>query len=312
MKRQALGFPSEQTNAFRVVNAEGDGLTGLVVDQFDQTAVVQLNSLAQTRHWETIAQAVMSHCKVDQVRGFVDDQASRLEAIEKSEHLYPESTDITQLSEVTIKENGVQYTLNLSQGQKTGFYFDQRDNRARFASMCRGEEVLDLYSYVGAFSFNALRAGAKQATAVETSKPATERSESIAKLNGLDAQFKPVNQDVSTYMRDVLAGTSRYSRIVCDPPKFVRSRAHLDDGLKKYIKVNTLAMDALAPGGLLLTCSCSGHVDKTSFLRVLTEAGHRLRKQVTVHAVWGAGADHPIVSVAPQTEYLKAALVSVD
>ena len=311
-RRSGLGFPHPDTTGFRLVNAEGDGLSGLVVDRFDDVAVAQLNSMAMAANGARLAALIAETAGVGAVITRTDAEASRLEGIAKAQAVYPESAanDLTE-REVSIKESGIQYALALGRGQKTGFYFDQRENRARFAELAAGQRVLDLYSYVGAFGLGALRAGAREVIAVETSKPAAEKAIAHAALNGVSEGFRGVNGDVVTFLRDVIAGSARYDRIVCDPPKFVRSRSHLKDGLKKYIQVNTLAMDALAPGGMLLTCSCSGHVDREAFLRVLTEAGHRLRRGVHVHGLWGAGADHPFASVAPQTDYLKAALVTL-
>ncbi|MGM0574976.1 MAG: class I SAM-dependent rRNA methyltransferase [Myxococcota bacterium] len=306
-RRAALGMPAEDTTVYRVVNSEGDSLSGLVVDRLGDVAVVHTNSRAMYELRESIAAHAAEAMPVEAVVVAVGEAASRLEAI-------PVTADVLLgkvEGPVEVLERGVRFRVDPLGGQKTGFYADQRDNRRRFAEHCAGEDVLDLFSYVGAFGLHAAGAGAASVTSVDSSGPACEATAANAALNGLSDRVQVMNADVMTFLKEARAKGRSWSRIVCDPPKYARGRKGLQDAIKKYARLNTLAMAALAPGGLLLTCSCSQHVSDEAFLRMLTDAGHRLRKTVHVHAVWGQAPDHPFSVVAQEGRYLTAVLLSL-
>ncbi|MFT7580746.1 MAG: 23S rRNA (cytosine1962-C5)-methyltransferase [Myxococcota bacterium] len=315
-RRAALGLPSDSTNAYRLVNAEGDLLTGLVVDRLGSALSLQLNSRMIYQQRDAIRRQLFELTAgdgVDRIRVSVSETASKLEAVPVMNEVYERGskTPTISMGPVEIQENGIRYSVDLEAGQKTGFYVDQRENRRRFAALCRGQEVLDLYSYVGGFGISAAKAGAKEVTSVDSSKPAITQLVANAELNGVSDKVTGVVADGVTFLKESHAVGRRWTRIVCDPPKLARGRSHLKDALKKYIRINTLAMSALEEDGLLLSCSCSQHVSDEAFLRVLTEAAHRLRRSVVVHAVWSQPGDHPALSVAPESRYLKAYLVSL-
>ena len=307
-RRVQLGFPNAQTNAFRVCHAEGDLLTGLVIDQLGDVAVVHTNSRAMYEQRELIADITSEVLELSTVVVAVSDASSRLEAI-------PVGVDVLrgELSgPVEIQEEGVRYRLDLLGGQKTGFYADQRENRKRFAAFRDGQDVLDLYTYVGGFGLHAALGNASSVVAVDTSEPACRAAQANAELNGVDKRFEVHCMDAMTFLKEARGSGRRWSRIICDPPKLARGRSHLKDAIKKYTRLNTLAMSALTPDGMLLTCSCSQHVSDDAFVRLLTDAGHRLRRGVHVHALWSQGLDHPFAAVAPEGRYLTAALVSLE
>ncbi len=310
VRRQALGLPHGRTDSYRVVNAEGDHLSGLVVDKLGDAAVVHLNSRAMYEARAVVADAVRRVLGPERIIMAVGDEASRLEAIPTGVHyVWPEERK--EDGAVQVLENGVRYRVDVFGGQKTGFYFDQRDNRRRFAELCEGRRLLDLYSYVGGFSLNALVAGAEHATVVDSSGPAIAAASANAQLNGVPAERLSAHaEDAMVWLKEANARGLAWDRIVCDPPKLARGRGHIDEAIKKYARLNTLAMSVLAPGGLLLTCTCSQHVSEEAFLRMLTDAGHRLRRTVHVHAVWGQAPDHPFSVVAPEGRYLTAVLIS--
>lgn len=305
--RENLGLPSAATTVYRVVNSEGDLLSGLIVDRFGDVAVMQTGSRAMYEARELLADEVKSLLGVRAVVNSISDTSSKLEVIPSGTDLLRGAVEGT----VQVLEGGVRFEVDPLSGQKTGFYADQRDNRRRFAATCGGREVLDLYAYVGAFGLHALAAGAARVHAVDASGPACAAATRNAQINGVSDRHEVSCGDAMNWLKEARAQGRTFSRIVCDPPKFAHGRGHLDDALKKYARLNTLALSLLEPGGLLLTCSCSQHVSEDAFLRVLNDAGHRLRRAVRVHAVWGQGVDHPYAAVAPEGRYLTAALVSV-
>jgi 23S rRNA (cytosine1962-C5)-methyltransferase len=307
-RRESLGLMggpgSTQTTAYRLVNSEGDGLSGLAVDRLGDTLVVAIGSRAMYELRKSIVERVLDAVGASRLVVRVNEEASRLEAIPVGAewaHGAPGPVD--------FREHGIAYHLDPTTGQKTGFYCDQRENRRAFAAHCRGRSVLDLYSYVGAFGLNAAAEGATSVTAVDSSVAAVEGVRRHAEAAG--ARIEAVHEDSMAYLKAAIVAGRTWDRIVCDPPKLARSRGHLEEALKKYVRLNTLALEALAPEGLLLTCSCSRHVSVDAFLRVLTEASHRLRRRLCVHALWGQASDHPWLSVAPEGAYLKVALVSL-
>lgn len=307
-RRQILGLPNDQTTVYRLVNAEGDGLTGLVVDVLGDVVVAQIGSRHVYENREAIVDALSSMMAPAALVTAISDDASRMEMIPAGRELVRGELE----GPLEVREHGVRFSLDPMGGQKTGFFADQRENRARFGALCAGRSVLDLYAYVGAFGLHAANAGASSVLSVETSAPALKLLDANARLNGMEGTIQSHSGDVMTFMKEARAQGRRWDRIICDPPKFARGRSHMEDALKKYARLNTLALACLEPGGLLLTCSCSQHVSERDFLRVLTDAGHRLRRGVEVHGVWGQGPDHPFAAVAPEGRYLKAALVSLD
>lgn len=307
--RTYLGLPAPDTDAYRVVNAEGDRLPGLVVERFATAAVVQLNSRAMYQLREPVARRVMRLLGADRVALMTGGDAARLEGLPAHAETWDARGELVEPEPVELRENGVRYRVVPGAGQKTGFYFDQRDNRRRLAGHCPEKSVLDLYSHVGGFGLNAALAGARRVECVETSPRAVEAAVANARLNGL-SEVEVHRADAIAFLKDAEARGRTWDRIVCDPPKLVRKRSHLDEALDKYVRLNTLALSRLAEGGLLLSCTCSQHVSSDAFLRVLTEAAHRLRRPLRVHALWGQAPDHPWLSVAPEGSYLHAALVS--
>ena len=306
-RREALGLPTDETTVYRAVNAEGDQLPGLIIDRLGDVAVVQTGSRAMYEAREGIASLVAKRLEARAVVLTVHEASSRLEAIPVMTEVLVGRLD----GPLEVRELGVRFQVDPIGGQKTGFYADQRENRARFAALCEGHDVLDLYSYVGGFGLHALARGARSVTAVDASSPAIRAVEANARLNGHADAVTAICGDAMTFLKEARAQGRSWSRIICDPPKFARGRSHLDDALKKIARLNTLAMACLEPGGLLLTCTCSQHVSREAFLRALTDSGHRLRRAVDVHAVWGQAPDHPFSAVAIEGRYLDAVLLSL-
>ena len=307
-RRAALGLPNDTTDAVRLVNAEGDGLPGLIVDQLADVLILQLNSRAMYDMRDVVV-AELDTCRpgCSTIVAAVTDTASRLESIPVSFEAVRGS-----LGPVTCRENGVRFEIDLQHSQKTGLFIDQRDNRRRFAQLCASKTVLDVFCYVGGFGIGALVGGAHSVLAVDSSRAACDAARRNAELNSVADRFDIQCMDAMTALKELNGKRhAKFDRVACDPPKFARGRSHIKDALKKYVRLNTLALSVLADDGMLLSSSCSEHVSEKDFLRVLNEAGHRLRKNVVVHAMWGQAPDHPFSAVAPEGRYLKAALISL-
>ncbi|MGQ0634460.1 MAG: class I SAM-dependent rRNA methyltransferase [Planctomycetaceae bacterium] len=302
------------TDACRVVHAEGDGLSGLIVDRYGDVLSAELFSLAmyQRSHALVVELSQILGTKHSVVRtapqthgqeGFVADPAV--------------SPDCPR--DVVIHEGGVRFRVRFEGGHKTGFFCDQRDNRLRLATLCKGRSVLDLCCYTGGFSIAASKSGqAREVTGVDLDESAIALAKENARLNQVPVNF--VHADAFGYMRDMFRNSRQYEVVVLDPPKLIQNRREIDEGTRKHFDLNRLAMALVAPGGLLLTCSCSGLLAEDEFVRLVvnaarhsgrpTDDGTAVRgtsgRSIQLLARTGAAADHPVAGDCAETEYLKA------
>ena len=211
---------------------------------------------------------------------------------------------------LTIKEYGTQFRVNFSGGHKTGFYCDQRENRKRLADFCPGKSVLDLCCYTGGFALQAKCLGkAEDVTGVDLDEETIGLARENANLNRVKVQFVPA--EVFGYMRDMIRNGRKYDIVVLDPPKLIRSRAETEEGRHKYFDLNRLAMQLVKPGGMLLTCSCSGLLDMAEFTKIACAAPEVGRRGQILFKT-GAAPDHPILTSCPETEYLKTIWMRLD
>jgi len=216
----------------------------------------------------------------------------------------PATTETRDLT--PFLENGLRFLADLGSGQKTGFFLDQRDNRARLRAVSRGRTFLNLFSYSGAFSVAALAGGAKRAVDVDSSPQALELAREHRRGNGFDARDEDfVEEDVFDDVRRRHAAGERWDVVVCDPPAFAKKRADVDRAARGYKDVNRLAMSLVAPGGWLLTCSCSGLVSADLFQKIVFSASLEAGASFAMDARQGAGPDHPVSLDCPEGEYLK-------
>jgi 23S rRNA (cytosine1962-C5)-methyltransferase len=297
--RARLGLPSTATDAYRLVNSEGDLLPGLVVDVFGDSAVVQITTMAMKRReaqifdavWELLAPRTLyeatSGGAAQKVEGFVAQaRVARGES----------------RPEVPCRENGSALVVEPLVGQKTGWFLDQRENRAFVGALARGARVLDLYTYAGGFSLAAARGGAVRITAVDVSPRALERARQNFALNGLDVPDL-VEADVFRYLEAAPAGA--FELVICDPPKFARARKDLDAALRGYRRLNTLALAACAEDAILATASCSQLVDDVAFERMLAGAAKDAHRTLQVMHIAYQAADHSVPVAFPEGRYLK-------
>jgi 23S rRNA (cytosine1962-C5)-methyltransferase len=302
LRVEVLRLP-EITDAWRVVHAEADGLSGLVVDRYGPAAVVGLFSLGWYRRLDEVTRVLKEELGVSQVIARADDRTCLQEGFR------PPPTP--RAGSVEIHERGVAYLVDLAGGHKTGFFLDQRENRALIARLAKGRRVFDGMTYTGGFALAAAKGGAASVVAVDLDEEALEVAHENAKRN--DArQVTFRHGDVFDALRALESGPpdARPEVLIVDPAKWAKDRAGLRAALAKYRDLNRLAISAVADGGVVLTCSCSGLVSEDDFLGVLKATALDLRRDLRFVYVGGAAPDHPVSSSFPEGRYLKAVLVA--
>jgi 23S rRNA (cytosine1962-C5)-methyltransferase len=300
--RTMLGFG----DSFRAVFSEGDGLPGLIVDKYADTLVLQSSTAGIDRLLDLIIPALQEEYSP---RAIVlrNDMASREhEGLEQNRSVVFGSVE----APVEIEENGIRYQVDLLEGQKTGFFFDQRENRQALRRLVQGRRTLDCFCYIGAWSLNAARFGASEVIGIDSSQKAVDTAAANASLNGLNAQFRTA--DVFDELRALEKRGERFGCIILDPPAFVKSRARVREALKGYKEINLRGMRLLEPGGILVTCSCSHHVTPDLFTEVLIDAAHAAGRQARVLEMRSQARDHPMLLAAKETQYLKCAIMVID
>jgi len=294
------------TDAYRLVNSDGDGLSGLTVDRYGDVLFCDVYSLGVAQRLPRWLPRLHELCGTRHAQVHVDHDLGSLEGIKPS--LLKEVTAGAPPT-VKITENGVRYEVDFAAGHKTGFFCDQRENRARFARLAAGARVLDLCCYTGGFALAALATGqAAEATGVDLDENAIAQARRNQHLNRLaPAQVRWVHADAFAYARQMQQNGERWDAVVLDPPKFVLTReaAGGAEGLRKYEDLNQLAISLVKDGGLFVTCSCSGLVSLETFEERVIKGAHRLNRRLQIFDRTGAGPDHPVYSNCPESRYLK-------
>ncbi|MCC6742014.1 MAG: class I SAM-dependent rRNA methyltransferase [Planctomycetia bacterium] len=293
--RQDLLRLQDVTEAWRVAHAEGDGLTGLVVDRFGPVVVAQLWSRGWYERRESLRALLGTIIPGAVVRLTADDRAMDNEGFELPQEPPPAPAAIT--------EHGARFRVNFATGHKTGFFCDQRDNRRAVASIAPGRKVLDLCCYTGGFSIHTAKAGAAKVVGVDLDEDALETAAANAKLNRLTVEWR--HADVFDVLR-ALPRPSEFDLVVLDPAKLARNRLELGKARRAYFDMNRLAFGAVARGGVLVTCSCSGLVSEEEFLDIVREAARSADREYRVFRISGAAPDHPVSTLYPEGRYLKA------
>jgi 23S rRNA (cytosine1962-C5)-methyltransferase len=287
-------------SAVRLVFSEADGLSGLVVDRYGDYLVVQPTSLAIQQRVDLLVEILQQEL---QPRGILvrgEKQTAQLEGMELSPDRHIGELPATPL---LIRENGIAFEVDLREGQKTGFYLDQRENRLAVTRYLRGRRLLDLFCYTGGFALNAARNGAAEVIGIDGSKRAIAQAQRNAELNGLNVRFE-VGDGFQTLDRLAEQG-EKFDAIVLDPPKFARSRSGVNAALQAYHRLNRSAVALLPPGGILVTCSCSGTVTPEDFRLMLSGVAQKTGREIQILEQRGAAPDHPVAATCLETEYLK-------
>ena len=302
LRRKTLGLDA-LSDAYRVAHAEGDDLPGLVVDRLGDVLVAEYHSLGFWRLRADVEWALESLYGDAVVVHRVPGPAQRAEDFE------PEERPL-DVGEVRIREHGVPFSLLPGYGHKTGFFCDQRDNRRKVAALAKGADVLDLCCNIGGFALHAAAAGARSVRAVDLDEVVLERAAASARLGGAEVEF--IHADVFPFCREEQARGRQSRVVVLDPHKIIPGKRMLEEGLKKYGDMNTLALGLVRPGGVLATFSCSGALDLESFVGMVFRSARRAERDIRVLEVLAAGPDHPQRPDFPRSRYLKGLLLAVD
>ncbi len=287
---------------YRLVHAEGDGLPGVVIDRFGETAVIQPNAAWAERLLEPLAQALAEVAGVAHVLKNAGGRARALEGLDDAGGvLIGQAPD----GPVPVPMNGATYLADLTGGQKTGLYFDQRPNHAFAARLGRGGRVLDVFAHVGGFALAALAGGAERALAVDGSAPALAMAEKGAALSGVADRLATRRGDAFDVMEALAAEGARFDLVVCDPPAFAPSKPALEKGLRAYERVARLAAPLVAEGGFLMLCSCSHAADLAKFRQASIRGIGRAGRAGALIRTGGAGPDHPQHPQLAESGYLK-------
>ncbi|HYG77607.1 MAG TPA: class I SAM-dependent rRNA methyltransferase [Planctomycetota bacterium] len=297
LRHDVLKLPSV-CNAYRLIHSEGDGLSGLVADKYDKTIVLQLFSAGIHRHLEWIKQGFAEHFPDHEIIVKSDHRTEKLEGL-KMDGPPP------QTREVVIHEHNLKLNVDLRRGHKTGYFLDQRENRRRVAELCAGQDVFDGFCYTGGFALSATLGGAQSVEAVDLDEEAIELAEKNKKLNELGDALKFVHGNVFDILRDRRSAGKKYTRMILDPAKLAVSRNEIPKALSAYADMNRLGMQCVAPGGILVSCSCTGLVSEEDFLMALRAAAAEAQVELQIIGIYGAPGDHPWAVRVPEGRYLK-------
>ncbi|MDI9551350.1 MAG: class I SAM-dependent rRNA methyltransferase [Bacteroidales bacterium] len=312
--REASGLTSRpsETDCYRLVHGEGDGLPGLIIDYYGGVCVMQAHSVGMFRSKSAICEA-LKEVYGDALKAVYDKSSgtapfkARLDLVDG--YLY--KADHFSDSEYRVLENGCKFLVDWTQGQKTGFFLDQRENRALVGKYSAGRNVLNLFCYTGSFSVYALRAGAVHVDSVDSSKRAVELVGENISLNGFDSSLhEEFCADAMDFLRDVPEG--KYDLMIVDPPAFAKHRGALNNALRAYQRLNATAIAKIAPGGILFTFSCSQVIDKEAFALAVFSAAAQTGRSVRILDRLNQPADHAVNIYHPEGEYLKGLVLFVE
>lgn len=299
-------FDRGRTNCFRLINAEGDGIPGLIVDCYDDVLVLQANT-----------------CGIEKLKPFL---IASLVSLVQPKSIYEKSLSSARgqeglpeiegtvwgapITEVSILENGLKFLVSLTEGQKTGLFLDQREMRRLIAEYAPGKRVLNCFSYTGGFSLFALQGGAAHVDSVDISSQAAVYAKINTEINGFDLKkHSLIEDDVFAFLR---RSSLQYDIVILDPPAFAKKRNDVENACKAYKEINQGAMAKMPAGSLLLTCSCSYHIDGDLFQNLLFQAAYDAKRSVKIVGRHKQAADHPISLYHPEGEYLKSVLLYLD
>ena len=305
--RKAIGLAgSDQTNAYRLVHAEGDNMPGLIIDYYDGTAVMQMHSVGMFLIREVLEKAV---------KNIYGDELKAI--FNKSEGTLPFKAPVEPKNAYTFGatpskvalENGLKFHVDWEKGQKTGFFVDQRDNRALIEQYSRGRKVLNMFCYTGGFSFYAMRGGAELVHSVDSSERAVQLTNDNVELNFPgDERHKAFAKDAFKYLEEV---EDEYDLIILDPPAFAKHQNVVHNAIQGYKKLNAKAFEQIKSGGILFTFSCSQVVSRDMFRKMVFSAAAKAGRQVSILHQMSQPADHPVNIYHPEGEYLKGLVLHV-
>ena len=303
LRDRLVGVP-----CYRLAHAEADGLPGVVIDRFGDVVVVEINSAGMDRLAEPLVAAIETVLKPQTILVRGEGSARQMEGLAPMSRFA--RGELT--GPIEISENGARFLADPASGQKTGWYYDQRDNRALMARFAKGGSFLDHYSYTGGFGIQAAAAGATEVLAIDRSEPALALLQQAAVLNGVDALVSMHKGEAFDALEVLIKEKRRFDIVSADPPAFVKSKKDLKVGSKAYRKLARLACQAVAPGGLLFIASCSHNMPVADFAQQVSRGVYEGGRAAKLLYATGAAPDHPVHPFLPESAYLKALILQVD
>ena len=291
----------------RLIFAESDRLPALIADVFGSTVVIQCMSLGMERFKQDVIDAIVEEIHPDGIWERDDIPVRKLEGMEmKTGLLYGNVPD-----RVEMTENGIRFLVDVKEGQKTGFFLDQKENRAAIAPFVKNKKVLDCFTHTGSFALHAAHYGAADVTGVDISDYACEFATENARLNGFGDNVRFIAANAFDLLSEQSKAGQKYDVIILDPPAFTKTRSAVESALRGYKEINLRAMKMVVPGGYLVSCSCSQHVTPDLFKKMIQDAAYDARVSLRQVEFRSQGKDHPILPAAPETEYLKCGIYQV-
>jgi len=301
LRHDVLKFNAGPAPAYRVAFSEADGVSGLIVDRYADYLTVQFTSLALGERRAMIADVLQELLKPKGIYLRTEKGIGQLEGLTLHDGLLAGELPPTEL---LIEENGLKFAVNLTEGQKTGYYLDQRDNRLAVSKFAAGRRVLDAFSYSGGFGLYAAKGGASEVECVDASEPALKLAARNAELNDLK-QLTFTHADVFNHLDKLVTGGRKFDLIVLDPPKFARNRAALPKAVQGYRKLHQQALKLLAPDGLLVSCCCTGLITPEMLEDVIAQVAIDAKRDLQILERRGPSADHPVAVACRESSYLK-------
>ena len=306
VRRRRLTGPEDENEAERLVFSESDLISGLIVDRYADCLGVQFTSGGLLRWRDAILDYLQSSLGVRSLVARIDPRTAKHEGVEVTEAYRGEA--IT--SSIAYRQNELDLMVDLHSGQKTGGFLDQRCNHRAVAQYLSGRRVLDVCCYTGGFGLVAAKQGASEVLGIDSSQPALEAAKSAAERNSLDS-ITFSKGDCFDTLKKLAEEGQKYDAVILDPPRFAGSRHQIDSALRAYGRLNSLALDLLPSGGVLVTCSCSGRVSRSDFLNMLLDVGRRRRRDMVVMENRGPSPDHPVAISCPESDYLKCVIAEI-
>jgi len=299
-----LVYPSR--NSFRLAFSESDSLPGLIIDKYNDTYVMQVYSAGMQKNIEHIIRVLVEEFKAKNIFTKNESYFRKLEGLEEKDEVY-----LGERAEEIIDDGSIKYKIDPVTSQKTGFYFDQCDNRNYIEQFIYGKNVLDAFCNSGGFGFHAMKAGAGQVTFVDSSETEIKNAKQNYELNSFDRNHEFVTGDVFEYFKKCIFENTKYEVVILDPPAFAKSKKSLPTALKGYVKLNRLALQCTSENGFLITSSCSHHVSKENFISTVNAASLKSDRMLQLIHFAGASLDHPVLPAMEETSYLKFAVFRV-
>lgn len=305
--RKLIDLPRADTDVYRLIHGEGDGLPGLIIDVYGSLVVIQCHSIGMHKNRKEIAEALLRELG-DRVEAIYCKSGNTLPSDYADDHL--DEFLKGEIGEVQVKENGHLFRVNVLDGQKTGFFIDQRDNRLLLKKYASSKKVLNLFSYTGGFSVYALAGGADEVISVDVSQKAIDLCDENVALCKSDKKHEGLKQDVNNYLKEI--EKNHFDLIVVDPPAFAKSKRKSHNAIQAYKRVNAAAIKKVKSGGLIFTFSCSQVIDAALFYNTITAAAIEAQRSCQVLFHLSQGADHPVSLNHPEGKYLKGLVVQVN